>query len=528
MIRPRAQEGTEPATADGAATGGAGGGSILRRILTYAPSSLVPAALTLATSMVFTRIFSPADFGKYSLFLVVAYPVKLMFTTWLTQGIGKFLPPEHTAEGRRQAKDAIFLSTVLIFVSETVVGAGAFFVANSLLSPGWQPFLLPVLLFILVTSIFEILSNVFPAESRAKEYVSYRLFDSIATMALRLILVSGIFSMDIRLMFWSVVLSNGVLLPLMWVRAGFPAPTRFAHTLRSKQIRGLALAFLTFGLPMTLWLFSSVLLDVGDRFVLNFLLGPAPVGIYDANYRLIAGVAALVVVPITITLHPHLMSISGSGDEERIGHVIGTVVQNLLLVGLLSVGLVFLLHSDLARILLGPEFREGSIVMAPVLAGVFLFNIGSFVHKPFEIIGRTRVMVVLGFVAAAANIAFCFALIPRVGYVGAAYATLLSYLLYTVGVGALGRRIISWHIDRRMMLTHGGLICGGLAAIYLLRGVASGLPYAWNLTMTALACCALASVSLLRLLRRGAPLTAARPARVLRRKEAEPGRRPGC
>jgi O-antigen/teichoic acid export membrane protein len=506
MIRRRAQKGTEPAAAVGAATSGAVGGSILlRRILTYAPGSLVPAALGLVTSMVFTRIFSPAAFGKYSLFLFVASPVTIVFTSWLKLSIGKFLPAEHTAEGRRQTKDAIFLTTVLIFVGETVIGVGAFFVANSLLSPGWQPFLLPVLLFILVTSIFEALLVVFTAESRAKEYVSYRLFDSIATFALRLILVSGIFSMDIRLMFWSVVLSNGVLLPLMWVRAGFPAPTRFAHTLRSRQVRGVALAFVTFGVPMTLWLFSSLLLDVGDRYVLNYLLGPGAVGIYDANYRLIAGVTPLLVVPIAVTLHPYLISISGSGDEERIGQVIGTVVQKLVLVGLLCVGLLFLLHSDVARILLGPKFREGSIVMVPVLVGVFLFNIGTFAHKPFEIVGRTRVMVVIAIVAAAANIAFCFALIPWVGYVGAAYATLLSYLLYTVGVGALGRRIISWHIDRRTMVTNGGLICGGVAAIYLLRGAASGLPYAWSLTMTALACCALASVSLLRLLRRGSP-----------------------
>ena len=198
----------------------------------------MPAALTMVTSMVFTRIFSTVDFGRYSLFLAVAAPVRMVFTTWLTAGIGKFLPAEHTAEGRQQTKDAIFLSTVLMFVGETVVGVGAFFVANSLLPPGLQPFLLPVLLFILATSIFEVLSIVFQTESRAKEYVSYRLFDSIATFALRLILVSGIFSMDIRLMLWSVVLSNGVLLPLMWFRAGFPAPTRFAHTVRSRQVRG--------------------------------------------------------------------------------------------------------------------------------------------------------------------------------------------------------------------------------------------------------------------------------------------------
>jgi O-antigen/teichoic acid export membrane protein len=123
------------------------------------------------------------------------------------------------------------------------------------------------------------------------------------------------------------------------------------------------------------------------------------------------------------------------------------------------------------------------------------------VHKPFEIVSRTRVMLVFGVIAAAADIGLCFALIPPLGYVGAAYATLLSYVLYTVCVGYLGWRIFPWRVNLRRLATYGGILGGGLAGIYFLRHAMSGLPYGWSLTVTVVASCALASVFLLALLR---------------------------
>ncbi len=510
MIAPEARAAREPMAPPAQESPSKGrpgsvGQPLLKRMVIYIPGSLVPAILTLVTSIVFTRIFSPVAFGKYSLFLVYAAPIELLFTAWLNQSIGKFLPPEQTPEGRQRVKDAVFLSIALIFFGETVLGVCAFAVASSLLAPGWRSFLLPTFLFIIFSSIFDILTIVFPSESRAKEYVSYQLSASVATFGLRLLLVSSIFSMDIQLMFWSIIITYGLLLPVLWVRGGIPAPQRLVRMLTSRETRAAARGFLSFGLPMTIFFFSSVLLDVGDRYVLNFFMGTGPVGIYDSNYRLIAGLAPLMMVPITITLHPYLMRIAGSGDAKHIELVIGKVIENLLLVGTLTVGLTFLLHKDVARVLLGHQFRPGSIVMPAVVAGVFLFNIGTFAHKPFEIVGRTRVMLVFGIIAAAANIGFCFALIPLLGYLGAAYATFLSYALYTVCVGYLGRRIFPWRVDLRRLATHGGLICGCVAAIYFVREAMAGAGYGWGLAMTIVAGCVLASVSLLALLRRMSP-----------------------
>lgn len=480
---------------------GGSGRSLVRRMVIYLPGSVVPAILALVTSMVSTRVFSAAEFGMFSLAaIVVATPLKVVSTTWLVQSVGKFLPPVAHQDGRRQVLDAVTLATVMIVGIQLALGTVGYVVGRQVLSEEWRGFVLPALLFVVATSLFEVTTTVFAAEARASAYTASKLADSVLTLVLRLVLVSGLVSMDVTLMLWSVVISNGVLVPLMWWRIGLASPVRAVGFARSPETTRFARGFVGFGLPMTAWLLSSILLDVGDRWVINLLLGSGDVGIYDASYRLIAGVAALMVVPVTITVHPYVMSL-GDSDDGRTGRVIGTVVDNLSVLAMVSVGLTFVLREDLALVLLGPEFREGSTIMPVVLAGVFLFNIGTFAHKPFEILGRTRTMVVVAFGCAALNLALCFALVPVLGYAGAAWATLASYLVYTVVVGALGRRLIPWHLDVRRVVREGAVVTSAFGAIEAIRWLTHP-PYVVDLAGTALASVVVAAVLVWRLVRR--------------------------
>lgn len=423
------------------------GQAILRRIATYVPGSVVPAAITLVTSVVFTRIFNADEFGEYSLVLAIATLAKTGMTLWVTLSIGKYLPATQDAAHRVTIKEAVILSAATVVLIEATIGTGIVLLAHWLFDTQTQPFVLPAVLFVVVTSAFDIVMVLFPGEQRPKPYVSFQLTASAGTFALRLLLVSQLFLMDIQLMLWSVVICNAVLLPLLWRQAHLPSPRILASVMRSDPALSLMRAFVAFGLPMTLWLIASMLLDVGDRFVIDYFLGPSAVGIYDANYRLIAGFVSLMIVPLTITLHPYLMSISGQQHGEHIGEVIGVIVDKIMLLGILSVGLTFVFHEQLA-LLLGPDFREGSRLMPIVLAGVFVFSIGTFVHKPFEIVGRPKTMVLWAYLAAAVNLGANFVLVPLLGYMGASYATVVAYSAYTIGVGRLGRRLFPWHVDK--------------------------------------------------------------------------------
>lgn len=444
------------------------GVALLRRIVTYAPASLVPAVVTLLTSVIFTRIFDADEFGVYSLALVVANMVKTAVSVWLLQSVGKFLPPEIEAVGVARVKQAVYLSLAVMLGLEIAVGAGILLLAGMLFGgAGSAAFAASVVLFVIVSSTFDVLNTVYTAEHRAREYVVYQLAASLGVLAVRLLMVWLWLAIGITIMFWSVGAVYLLLLPVMWSRAGLAGPQRLVTVARSGDSWELTREFLRFGLPMTLWLVATLLLDVGDRFVIEFFDGTADVGIYDANYRLIVGGVALMVVPVTITLHPYLMRISGYGVAEHIGQVLGVIVENLLLLGAIATGLVLLFHNEIA-LLLGPDFRSGSIVMPLVLAGVFAFNIGTFAHKPFEIEGDTRPMVFWIYVSAALNLALNFALVPLIGYKGAAVSTLIGYVFYTVAIGSRGRRIFPWQISRKVY-PRLAVIAIGIAVTGLIR-----------------------------------------------------------
>lgn len=448
-----------------------GGGDLLRRILTYMPGSVIPAALTFATSMVFTRLFDADEYGAYGLALVYATMFKLATSNWLTQSVGRFLPAEQDPEARRSLKSAIMLSAVAIVLVELVLGGVFVLIATQ--SGTSASLAAPALFWVVSASLFEVLGAVFAAEHRAAELASYQVLSSIGVFVLRLLLVLTLLEGEVTAMFWGIVLVNLTMTPLLWARAKVPGPTPKAIwvTAGSASTRARTSAFLAFGLPMTLWLVPGLLMDVGDRFVINALLGTSAVGIYDANYRLIAGVATLLIAPITITLHPFIMAMTESGRESTVGRIISGIIENLIVLGAFSSGLALIFHADIA-LLLGPAFREGSVIMPAVVVGMFALHIGSFAHKPFEIARRTRPMVVLAFVGAAINLALNYALIPVVGYIGAAYATALSFGFYAVSVGLLGRRIIPWRLDLVATLRDTVAIGVGLAIAAGLRTLA--------------------------------------------------------
>jgi O-antigen/teichoic acid export membrane protein len=73
--------------------------------------------------------------------------------------------------------------------------------------------------------------------------------------------------------------------------------------------------------------------------------------------------------------------------------------------------------------------------------GMTFWTASMFFHKPLEFKGRTLTMSIIGLVSAAFNIVANIILIPIMGYVGAAVATILSFFLYMIVTMILIRKI---------------------------------------------------------------------------------------
>jgi O-antigen/teichoic acid export membrane protein len=147
---------------------------------------------------------------------------------------------------------------------------------------------------------------------------------------------------------------------------------------------------------------------------------------------------------------------------------------------------------EIASVVLGEEFREGHTIIPFVVGGVAVWGLAMIGHKGLEIAEKTRTMLLLVIVAAAANIALNFILIPKYGYNGAAFATCLSYTVYPVLAWWATRSLVPWRIPwgSALRIVVAAIVMGG-ASHAVVRFLPDSVP-----TLVALAAAALVGIAL--------------------------------
>ena len=108
------------------------------------------------------------------------------------------------------------------------------------------------------------------------------------------------------------------------------------------------------------------------------------------------------------------------------------------------IALVVSIGPDLLVLLASSKYRAAAPVMLPVLLGVFLYGLYSLAASTLFFRNKTKVILTLCTTATIINLIANWLLIPRLGLIGAAYATLVSFLfLGVVGMFLAYRNNIS-------------------------------------------------------------------------------------
>lgn len=454
---------------------------LLRQVLAYTPATMLPAAIGLAFSAVFTRLLSPEEFGHYSLTVSIVTLATSVAVQWLQQGVNRYLPAAPDAGEKHCIKHALVVALVLVESILAAVGMGVAVLFRA------YAFVLPGIIFAWFSAAFSPVSVVFQAEMKGHRYGVFRVANAVLKFVLSLALVLT-FRRHASALIWGEALSIASLMPLMWRTAGLPSPCRVFRPVRPEARRHLK-RFADYGVPMAGWFIASNILGVGDRYVIQWFRGPEEVGIYSANYQLVSGAIGLITSPVLLAAHPFLMRSWGSGDARKATHELGRIVELLAIVGSAAVAAVRLFSADLANWFLGSEFRSGHVVMPIVLAGVVIWNMSMYLHKPLEFAEQTLTMMFLGLAAAALNFVLNIIFVPSRGYVAAAWTTVVSYGMYGVAAWLAGLRRVQWHV-RWPLLLSAVLLAVGLVIVgeNVRSAAADALGYWGGLAATGFVC----------------------------------------
>ena len=182
-----------------------------------------------------------------------------------------------------------------------------------------------------------------------------------------------------------------------------------------------------FAWPLAIAGLAGMVNETADRAVLKYLLpadtADAELGIYGACYKL-AVLITLFIQAFRMGAEPFFFSHA----KEKNSKETFARIMNVFVAVCMSAFLVVMLFLDQFKwFIRNPEFHAGlKVVPILMLANVFL---GIYYNQSvwYKLTDRTRAGSAISLIGAGITLVLLFVLIPRMGYMGAAWTTLICY-----------------------------------------------------------------------------------------------------
>lgn len=311
--------------------------------------------------------------------------------------------------------------------------------------------------FLFIRAMDELFITVFRAFREMKTYAILEVttrYSEIALAASLVIMGYGLIGALLALVF-----VRGLLFILLTVLISRKLKFTFPQLSRTKE-------YLTFGIPLiptdlSVWLVSS-----SDRFLIGFFLGATFVAYYTPGYVLGMAVPAMFSSVLIFVLTPAFSEYYEKGDYSTIYMITNyglkyfLVISSLYFVGTILFGRVIL------EIFTTPAIAENGYLIIVFTAVTGLFN-GVYVLFSRYIIlkKRTKLIAIVWTIASIVNFVGNILLIPKIGIVGAAITTVISYFI--IMVLALNFSFKNFDIPINLVFIPKLIISSALTALFI-------------------------------------------------------------
>ena len=439
----------------------------------YGISSIFGRFLNYLLVPLYTYYFSAAEYGVVSEFYAYAGFFSVLLLFGFETGYFRFRDKEHAG------KDVAY-STALIFV--VLVNIGFFLtilLINSRLSSALNYANHPeyVLFFTLILALDAIASIPFArlrAEDKAFRFAGIKITEILITVLLSLFFIiycPKVYAENPQS--WiSEIYSPAIGIGYIFI-ANLIASI-FKFLLLSPQLKGLAWGFdrtlfgrmVRYSLPMVVIGFAGIINEMLDRALLKYLLpfdaqtNMKMLGIYSACYKL-SILMSLFIQAFRYAAEPFFFAYSGNSDAR----IVYAKVLKFFVIFCVFIFLLVTLFIDFFKYFVGEEFRVGlEVVPILLLANLFL---GIYVNLSiwYKLTDRTLMGAFVSLSGAVLTIVLNVWLIPLLGYVGSAWATLACYASMAIVSYLLGRHYYPVAYDIKRVL---GYIAIGVG-LYFVR-----------------------------------------------------------
>lgn len=221
--------------------------------------------------------------------------------------------------------------------------------------------------------------------------------------------------------------------------------------------RDLLRKLLNYSLPLLVLGIAGILSQTVDKMLFPFLIKDQAdamnqLGIYGANFK-IAVVMVMFTQAFRFAYEPFVFAKSKGDDSKKMY----ADAMKFFIIASLLIFLGMMFYIDVLKYIIKPTYFEGLKVVPIVMLGQFVFGIYFNLSIWYKLIDKTQWGAYFSVIVCVLTILFNFLFIPIWGYMGCAWASLLSNLIITLISYFMGQRTFPIHYDMKRIFAYFGL-----------------------------------------------------------------------
>jgi O-antigen/teichoic acid export membrane protein len=219
-----------------------------------------------------------------------------------------------------------------------------------------------------------------------------------------------------------------------------------------------------FSFPLMIAEISWVVLAAGDRFFVQHYLGAIAVGYYAAAYSIATYVQEAMSVPLQLSVFPICMKLWAAEGKEQTQKFLSRSLNIYMMVAVLVVCVALATSQDVVVVLASKKFQQARTLLPFLVIGLVLSTMNTFFRPGLMIHKQVRKIAQATFVACVLNIILNIVLLQKIGLVGAAVATTLSFAAQVGLNGYQSLRVLPFKFEWVSLLRY---VAIGLGAFWV-------------------------------------------------------------
>ncbi len=416
----------------------------------------------------YTALLSTDQYGTAELITGTANLLIPLACVGIGNGIFRF------AADKEENKSVVFSSGMLL------LGCGllGFLLLSPLLSlvSYFDGYLWLIVLYVIFANIQAVCAQYVRAVDRTRLFALQGILNTVLTILFNILFLL-VWDLGVTGYVLSVIVGNLLTTVFLFLAARLWKEFKLAYVKR-ETVKEL----LWFSLPMIPTTVCWLITDLSDRYMVTYFCGEHINGIYSAAYK----------IPTIVTLISSIFmqawqfsAVTQSSDEKACENFYSKVFEGFLSLIMIGSAALIVLSRFLSSLLLHSNYYEAWRFMPVLLCAAALEAIVSFLATVYLVKKKSMHSFYTAILGSALNLLLNFLLIPQIGGMGAAIATLASYCAVMIARLIDAPRIIAFRLYLTRLIISSFLIF--FAASAMILGEENGILLALIITLVVFA-----------------------------------------